>query len=59
MDSNLERQIAGDQLRLNGSSRELTYDRFGDLEDEIYHWKLPSEFLGNKVCCSKIELENI
>jgi len=49
VDSNLERQIAGDQLRLNGSSRELTYDRFGDLEDEIYHWKLPSEFLGNKV----------
>ena len=49
VDSTLGSQISGDQLRLNGSSRELSYDKFGDLGKEIYHWKLPSDFLGNKV----------
>ena len=51
VDSTLGSQISGDQLRLNGSSRELSYDKFGDLGNEIYHWKLPSDFLGNKVWC--------
>jgi len=49
VDSTLQGEIPRDQLRLNGSSRELSYDRFGDLGDDIYHWKLPSEFLGNKI----------
>ena len=49
VDSNLESEIGGNQLRINRSTRELTYDRFGDLGAAIYYWKLPSEFLGNKV----------
>jgi len=49
VDSNLEREISGTQLRLNETSRELSYDRFRDLGEDIYHWKLPSEFLGNKL----------
>ena len=53
MDSNLEREISGTQLILNETSRELSYDRFRDLGDDIYHWKLPSDFLGNKVGCSR------
>jgi len=49
IDSTLEREISGTQLRLNETSRELSYNRFRDLGEDIYYWKLPSEFLGNKV----------
>jgi len=49
IDSGLENEIPASRLKLDGRSRELSYDRFEEFGDEIYYWKLPSDFLGNKI----------
>ena len=48
VDSSLETVISGQQLTLNTTRREVSYDGFQQLGDNIFYWKLPSEFLGNK-----------
>ena len=48
VDSSLETVISGQQLTLNTTHREVSYDGFQQLGDHIFYWKLPSEFLGNK-----------
>ena len=48
VDSSLETVISGQQLTLNTTHREVSYDGFQQLGDSIFYWKLPSEFLGNK-----------
>ena len=48
VDSSLETVISGQQLTLNTTRREVSYDGFQQLGDNILYWKLPSEFLGNK-----------
>ena len=48
VDSSLETVISGQQLTLNTTGREVSYDGFQELGENIFYWKLPSEFLGNK-----------
>ena len=48
VDSILETVISGQQLTLNTTGREVSYDGFQELGENIFYWKLPSEFLGNK-----------
>ena len=47
VDSTLEKKIDG--LTLNTTNREWSFDQFQSLGEEILYWKLPAEFLGNKV----------
>ena len=49
VDSAMAQQINVTDLTLNITSREWSYKQFQSLGDEIFYWKLPSEFLGNKV----------
>ena len=49
IDSNNDTVIHGDQLMVNETSGEVSYDRMQELGDTIFYWSLPSEFLGNKV----------
>ena len=49
VDSNREQQINVTDLTLNITNREWSYKQFQSLGDDIFYWKLPSEFLGNKV----------
>ena len=49
IDSNNDTVIHGDQLAVNETSGEVSYDRMQELGDTIFYWSLPSEFLGNKV----------
>ena len=48
VDSSLETVISGQQLTLNTTGREVSYDGFQGLGENVFYWKLPSEFLGNK-----------
>ena len=48
VDSSLETVISGQQLTLNTTGREVSYDGFQELGENIFYWKLPSEFLRNK-----------
>ena len=49
VDSNLDTTIPGSELLFNVSNKEITYEKFQQLGDDIFYWSLPSEFLGNKV----------
>ena len=49
VDSTLERQINGSDLVLNTTNREWSFDQFQSLGEDVFYWKLPAEFLGNKV----------
>ena len=49
VDSSMEKQINVTDLTLNITNREWSYKQFQSLGEDIFYWKLPSEFLGNKV----------
>jgi hypothetical protein len=36
-------------FQVDSTNRELTYRRFNNLPQDIYYWKLPERFLGDKV----------
>ena len=54
VDSSMEHQINVTDLTLNITNREWSYKQFQRLGEDIFYWKLPSEFLGNKVSRMKI-----
>ena len=49
VDSTMDTVISGSELTMNLTNREVSYDRFQQFGDTIFYWKLPTEFLGNKV----------
>ena len=49
VDSTMDTVISGSELTMNLTNREVSYDRFQQFGDTIFYWKLPAEFLGNKV----------
>ena len=49
VDSTMDTVISGADLTMNLTNREISYDRFQQFGDTIFYWKLPAEFLGNKV----------
>ena len=48
-DRNLEYNINSSDLILSTERQEISYDRFDEDPETIYYWKLPHQFLGNKV----------
>ena len=49
VDSTMDTVVSGSDLTINLTNREISYDRFQQFGDTIFYWKLPAEFLGNKV----------
>ena len=55
VDSSMKQQINVTDLTLNVTNREWSYKQFQSLGEDIFYWKLPSEFLGNKVSLKKLQ----
>jgi len=49
VDSSLERTIDADQLEVNATTQELSYARFRDFGDDLYYWRLPTQFVGDRL----------
>ena len=60
VDSSMEKQINVTDLTLNITNREWSYKQFQSLGEDIFYWKLPSEFLGNKVSkwCKNLKINS-
>ena len=48
-DKYMEININSSDLVLNKERQEVTYDRFEDYPETVFYWRLPYQFLGNKV----------
>ncbi|XP_041377591.1 basement membrane-specific heparan sulfate proteoglycan core protein-like isoform X3 [Gigantopelta aegis] len=45
----MQKEMIDHGFQVNRNTRELTYRGFGTLRDNIYYWRLPARFLGDKV----------
>ena len=45
----MDEAINGSELILTPERQELSYDRFDEHPDTVFYWRLPYQFLGNKV----------